>query len=110
MIMIIIIIPITIPLSALYSYCHSTADSCCVCMLTLTSYLADMQDISNDAIGDVCRRLGPCDLQGVGGQHASCEALWGGGQVFSLGHSQTGTGLVGACTVLSDALVDGLIL
>lgn len=79
-------------------------------MLTLTSYLADVQDISDDAVGDVGRRLGPCDLQDVGGQHTSCEPLWGGRQVFSLGYSQTGAGLVGACTVLSDALVDGLIL
>lgn len=75
-----------------------------------TSNLADVQDISNDALSDVGERLAPCDLQGVGGQHAGCEALWSGGQVFSLGHSQTGAGLVGAGAVLGNALVDGLIL
>lgn len=82
----------------------------CVCLLTLTSNLADVQDISDDAVGDVGRWFPPCDLQGVGGERAGSEALRGGGQVFSLGHGQTGAGLVGACTVLGDALVDGLIL
>ncbi len=79
-------------------------------MLTPTSYLADVQDVSDDALGDVGGRLMPCDLQGVGGQCAGCEALWSAGQIFGLSHSQTGAGLVGACTVLGDALVDGFIV
>lgn len=78
-------------------------------MVTFTSDLADMQDISNDTVSDVGERFTPCDVQGVGGQHAGCEALWSSRQIFSLGHSQTGTSLVGASTVLCDALVDGLI-
>lgn len=79
-------------------------------MGTLTSYLADVQDVANDTFSDIGGRLSPCDLQGVGGQSTGCEALGGSGQIFSLGHSQTGTSLVGAGTVLSNALVDGLIL
>ncbi len=79
-------------------------------MLTLTSYLADVQDISNDAVSDVGGWLSPCDLQGVSGQYTGCEALRGARHVFSLGHGQAGAGLVGAGTVLGDALVDGLIL
>lgn len=81
-----------------------------MCVLALTSYFADVQDISDDVVSDIGGWLSPCDLQGVGGQRAGCEALRGAGQVFRLGHGQTGAGLVGACAVLCDALVDGLIL
>lgn len=81
-----------------------------MCVLSLTSYLSDVQDVSDDAVSDVGGRLAPCDLQGVGGQDAGCEASGGGRQVFRLGNSQTGAGLVGPGTVLGNALIDGLIL
>lgn len=80
------------------------------CVLTLTPHLADVQDVSNDAVGDFGRRLVPSDLQGVGGQGIGCEALGGSRQIFRMGHSQPGAGLIGAGAVFCDALVNGLIL
>lgn len=76
----------------------------------LTSNPADVQDVSDDAVGDVGGRLGPRDLQGAGGQAAGRQALWGRGQVFGVGHGQTGAGLVGSGAVFGYALVDGLIV
>lgn len=79
-------------------------------VLTLASYFADVQHISNDAVRDLRGWLAPCDLQAAGGQSVGHETLGGSGQVFGMGHSQTSTGLVRACTVLRDALVDGFVV
>lgn len=79
-------------------------------VLPLASCLADVQDITDDAFGDVGRRLIPCDLERDGGQRTGSEAFGGGGEVFALDHSQAGAGLVGPGAVLSDALIDGLVV
>lgn len=78
--------------------------------LSLTSDLAAVEHIADDAVGDLGWHLDPGELQGAGGEGCGREALGGVGQILGQGHSQTGASLVGACHVLSDALVDGLIL
>lgn len=81
----------------------------CVCVLTLTSYLADVQHVADDALSDVGGRLVPADLQGVRGHGFGREASWGIGQILTLRHGQAGAGLVGTGTVLGNALVDSLV-
>ena len=68
-----------------------------------------MQHVSNDAVSDLCRRLDPGELQGSFGQSCGLQALRRVRQLFGQRHSQTSTCLVGSCTVLGYALVDGLI-
>lgn len=82
----------------------------CVCAVTLTSYLADVQDISDDAVGDIGGWFPPGDVQGVGGQRGGCEPLRGRWQIFNHGDGQTSAGLVSTGTVLCNALIDGFIL
>lgn len=84
--------------------------SMCVCVRTLTSYLADVQHVADDALSDVAGRLVPADLQGVRGHGFGCEASRGIGQILTLRHGQAGTGLVGTGAVLGNALVDSLVV
>lgn len=69
-----------------------------------------MEHIADDAVGDLYGRLDPGKLQGAGGEGGGREALGGVGQILGQGQGQTGASLVGAGHVLSDTLVDGLIL
>lgn len=82
----------------------------CSCAPTPTSDLADVQDVSDDVLGDLGGRLSPGDVDGVSGHGAGRQALRSSGEILGLSHGQSGAGLVGAGAVLRDALIDGFVL
>lgn len=69
-----------------------------------------MQDISYNLLADMRCRLFPGQLQSAGAEGRGPEAGGGLGQLGPLADGEAGTGLVGAGTVLCDALIDGLVL
>lgn len=91
------------------AYRSSLNETVCVCVC-VTSYPADVQHISDDAVSGVGGRFLPGDLQSAGGKGRGPEPLRGRREVLDLGHGQTSAGLVGPGAVLCDALVDGLVL
>lgn len=48
-----------------------------LCIPSLTSHLADVQHIADDAVRDAWGRLVPCELDGVAREDAGGEALRG---------------------------------
>lgn len=68
-----------------------------------------MQNVSDDLLVGV-GRLFPGQLQAAGAEGRGLEAGGGLGQLGSLADGEAGAGLVGAGTVLSDALIYGLVL
>lgn len=73
-----------------------------------TSSLPDVQDVANDLLG-VSQGLTPGHLDLSGRHRDSSNIAWGPRQPLGPQHSQPGTGLGGASTVLCHALIDGLI-
>lgn len=69
-----------------------------------------MQDVSYNLLADMFCRLVPDQLQAAGAQGRGPEAGRGLRQLGPLADGEAGTGLVGACTVLCNALINGLIL
>lgn len=82
---------------------------CVVCQL-LTSKSADVQDVSYNLLADVILWLLPGQLQATGAEGQGLEPVRGLGQLRPLTDGEAGAGLVGAGTVLCDALIDGLVL
>lgn len=81
-------------------------------IVSLTAKSSDVQDISDDVLADVIRRLLPHQLQTAEAQGHGLEAGGGSGQLGQLGplaDGQTAAGLVGASNVLGDTLVYGLV-
>lgn len=76
----------------------------------LTSQSPNVQHVSNDVAADVLVWGVPGQVQGAGAERCGPETSGGLGQVGSLADGEPGAGLVGAGTVLSDALINGLIL
>lgn len=76
----------------------------------LTSQSPDVQDISYNLLADVLCRLTPGQLQAAGAQGGGPEAGGGLRQLRPLADGEAGAGLVGASTVLCNALIDGLVL
>lgn len=69
-----------------------------------------MQDVSNNLLAGVCCRLVPGKLEAAGAEGRKlepCRGLW---KIRPLTEGEASAGLVGASTVLCDALVDGLVL
>lgn len=69
-----------------------------------------MQDVSYDLLADVILWLLPGQLQATGAEGQGLEPVGGLGQLGPLTDGEAGAGLVGAGTVLCDALIDGLVL
>ncbi len=69
-----------------------------------------MQDVSYDLLADVLCRLFPGQLQAAGAEGHGLEASGRLRQLRSMADSEAGAGLVGAGTVLCNALIDGLVL
>lgn len=69
-----------------------------------------MQYISNNLLADVLFRLFPGQLQAAGAEGRGPEAAGGLGQFGPMADGETSAGLVCTGTVLSDALIDGLVL
>lgn len=68
-----------------------------------------MQDVSNDLLADPFLWLVPAQLEAAGAQGCGLKARGGCRQFWALADGQTGTGLVGTGSVLSDTLVNGLV-
>lgn len=69
-----------------------------------------MQDISDDLLAHMLRWLVPGELQTAGTKRHHLKPGGGLGQLGPLADGEAGTGLVGASTVFSNALIDGLVL
>lgn len=76
----------------------------------LTPQPSDVQDVSDDGLAAALRRLVPGQLEAAGAEGRGPEPGGGLRQLGPLADGETGAGLVGAGAVLSDALVDGLVL
>lgn len=81
----------------------------CVWWLFLTSQSSDVQDVSDNLLADPFLWLVPAQLEAAGCQGCGLKARWGGRQFWALADGQPGTGLVGTGSVLSNALVNGLV-
>lgn len=68
-----------------------------------------MDHISDDILS-VLIGLCPGHLYGGGSQSLSLHTIWHTGKPVGPEHGEAGAGLGGACTVLSNALVNGLVV
>lgn len=75
----------------------------------LTAIFPDVEHISDDGVGDFGRGLSPRELQGGFRQSRGFQTLRGIRKILGRRDSETGTGLVSAGSVFSDALIYRLI-